>query len=199
MIFSVFDLKGLLIKTYEAVSEDQFEFYGQKFYGNSKGWIQPDIYPEQFHRLIEVILGEQKKPFVMDRDPNEQIWSVPVYKANYKIEAIPGKPNAVKVRTWLYTAGPVDAGNKDFVGTKEVMKEYNYILYGEVEQQGTVLNVTSGSWESTQWTDSRENHPDFLFVPKSKKAKRATYNSNLDILKVDKILNSAISQQQQKP
>lgn len=195
LLLSVFDLKGLLVKTYEAISEDQFEFYGEKFTASVNGWIHPDLFPDQFHRIVEIYLGEQKKAFVMDRDPGVEVWSVPVYKANYKLEAIPSRPNAVLVKMWLYSAGPVNGDEKDFVGTKEVIREYHYILSGDLDRTGRYLNVTRGEWLKTERTDSRVNHPDFIFIPKSKKIKRSTYNPNLDIQKVDQIIKRSLNSQ----
>lgn len=185
---SIMDLKGLLLKTYEAVPEDQFEFYGEKFLASAEGWIHPDIFPEQFHRLIEMYIGELKKPLVMDRDPGVEVWSIPIYKANYKIEAAPGRPNAVLVRMYLYTAGPVELDNRDFVGTKEVVREYHYMLTGDLDASGRYLNVSGGEWLKTERIDSRVNHPDFIFVPKAKKVKRVSYNPNIDIKRIDQIL-----------
>jgi hypothetical protein len=90
---------------------------------------------------------------------------------------------------WLYTAGPANPDEKEMIGTKEVLKEYHYILSGERDPTGQFLNVSRGEWVKSDFIDSRVNHPDFIFVPKSSKPKRGSYNPNLDPKQVDRILN----------
>ena len=190
--FSVGDQKALLLKTFEAIDDSSLKFYGQKFSGNVDGWIYPDIFPEQFHRFIEVQLFKNQQAFIMDHDPGIEMWNVPVFKANYLLSAVPDNPNAVFVRMWLYSAEPTTLGNLDFVGTREALREYHYVLEGTRNSSGD-LEIESGYWVSgVDGIDSRKNHPDFLVkLPPPQSIKRKSWNPNIDVQLVDEILGQA--------
>jgi hypothetical protein len=187
--FSVGDQKALLLKTFEGLSDNEVQVYGQKFTGNDEGWIHPDIFPDQFHRFVEVQLFERKKPFIMDHDAGVEIWNVPVYKANYSMGPVEGMPNAVQVRMWLYSASSTQKSEMDFVGTKETIREYHYILFGEPMPDGT-LEINSGIWiKGPNGIDSRKDHPDyFLTVSESALAARQSFNPYVQADLVDRIL-----------
>lgn len=186
--FSVFDIKGLVLKMYEAVEEEHFDYYGEKFTGTSNGWIYPDLFPSEFHRLIDHYLGEMQQPFLMDHDPGPEVWTVPVFKANYRIEALEGVANAVKVKLWVFTAGPAESNEKNYVGTKQVIREYTYNLYGDLDRSGRILTVTRGQWTG----DSVIGHPDYLFAPKSHSVPRKSYNQNLSPSVIDDLLSRSL-------
>ena len=190
--FSIADLKALLLKTFEAVDDAGFKYYGQKFTGDSKGWIYPDVFPEQFHRFLEIELFQNKRAFIMDHDPGFQVWNVPVYKANYTMDSIPGQLDAVFVRTWVYAAASTSANEKSFVGTKETVREYNYVLQGTRDQNGDLI-VQSGYWvKGPNGIDSRKDHPDFLIqLVDPKILVRKSWNSEIDIQLVDEILEKS--------
>jgi hypothetical protein len=187
--FSVADLKALLLKTYEAVDDADLKYYGQKFTGGPDGWIYPDIFPNEFHRFLEVFLFDRKQSFVMDHDPGPEVWNVPVYKTNFKMEAVPGNPNAVAVTTWVYYAKVVLPNEKDFVGTKETVRTYHYNLYGFRNENGD-LAVTSGEWTvGSDKIDSIKDHPDFITTIRNPLTiKRKSYNPEIEVNLVDEIL-----------
>jgi hypothetical protein len=195
--FSVGELKGLLLKTYEAVDDRSLSYYGQKFTGDYRGWIFPDIFPEQFHRFLEVKLLQAKenerRPFIMDHDPGIEVWNTPVYKVNFLMDTIPNQPDSVFVRTWLYTAESVAAGEKDFVGTKEGVREYDYVLLGSRDASKN-LHITSGYWVKGPGTvDSRQDHPDYLTVIRDpSKLVRKSWNPEIDVKLVDEILAGSL-------
>jgi hypothetical protein len=190
--FTVGELKGLLLKTIEAADENGFKYYGQKFTGQENAWIYPDVFPEQFHRLIEVQLFERKQPFIVDIDPGVEVWNFPVYKANYQMEAIPDKPNAVFVRMWIYLADSLKSFDKKFIGTKEIVREYDYVLEGDRDANGDLV-VTYGYWvKSKNGVDSRHDHPDFLVIPPPRDLLyRKSWNSSISIERVDELLERA--------
>ena len=189
--FTVSDLKGLLLKTYDDVSSDQFDFYGEKFTGDERGWYYPDLLPEQFHRLIEVVIGQKKMPFIYDREPGPEVWSLAAYRANYNIERIPGNPNSVLVHLWVSTAMPLEVADRNVPGNQEDTKEYNYILTGDLTNNGNTLIVKSGTWVVTPKLNSMKNHPDFVVVPKFKSVKQSSKNSKISIPMVEKILEKS--------
>jgi hypothetical protein len=190
--FQVSDLKALLLKTYEAVDDTSLKFYGQKFTGDANGWIYPDIFPDQFHRFLEIQLFQNRQPFIMDHDAGLEVWNTPVFKANYLMDRIPSNPNAVFVRTWLYTAEPTQSQDREFVGTKETVREYNYVLVGTRMSDGSLL-INSGYWvKGPDGVDSRRDHPDYLiYIPNPEAVIRKSWNPEIDINLVDRILQQA--------
>lgn len=189
LTFSISELKGLLLKTYEAIDSEGLQKHGQKFTGDLDGWIQPDIYPEQFHRMIELSLFQERKAFVMDHDPGLQIWNVPLYKANFTAQQVANEPNSVFIRMWVYNAASSHANEKDFIGTKEIIREYNYILKGHRNERNELV-VDSGQWVRTPGgVDSRRDHPDFLIrVTDPQKIIRRSWNPEIDVELIDEIL-----------
>lgn len=186
--FAPWELKGLVMRTFENVGEDQLDIYGEKFQATADAYTHPDLYPDQFHRLIEIYLGIRKQPILMDRDPGVEVWSVPIYKANFTMEAVPNYPNAVFVRMYLYTAASTQTDDREHEGTIEVVRQYNYILSGDLDYTGTKLTIKKGAWLKTASVDSRVNHPDFMFAPKMATVKRASFNPFILPVKVDALL-----------
>lgn len=192
LTFEIGDIKGLLLKTLEAVEDHGFKYYGQKFTGKENGWIYPDIFPEQFHRLMEVQLFQKHQPFIIDIDQGPEIWNYPVYKANFTMTQIPDEPNSLYVRTWLYFADSLKSFDKNYVGTKEIVREYNYVLQGERNGNGDLV-VTLGYWvKGPTGINSRSDHPDFLMIPPERnQLVRKSWNPEIDIKLVDEILSKS--------
>ncbi len=187
--FNSSDLKALLLKTYEAVPDQQVKIHGERFTGDNDGWIFPDIFPDQFHRFIEIKLFEQKQAFVMDHDPGPQVWNVPVFKANYLVEAVADNPDAVFIRMWVYSAEPALATNRDIMGTRESMREYQYVLQGKRNENGDLV-INSGYWiKGATGIDSRKDHPDYLLdIRDPKLLTRKSWNPYIEVELVDWIL-----------
>jgi hypothetical protein len=190
--FSVGEQKALLLKTFEAINDSDLNIYGQKFTGDSRGWIFPDIFPDQFHRFLEIQLFKRKQAFFMDHDPGIQVWSVPVFKANYTVSAIAGDPNAVLVQAWVFSAEPSEVDQIDLVGSREAVREYNYILKG-ARNANNDLVVSSGYWiKGADGVDSRQDHPDYVVqIPEPGKIARKSWNPEIEAKIVDKILFQA--------
>jgi hypothetical protein len=186
--FTVGEQKALLLKTLEAVPEEALRIYGQKFTGDFGGWIYPDLFPQELHRFVEKQLFERREPFVMDHDPGVEVWSEPVFKGNYTMRLVPGRTDKVFVRLWLYSAAPLRSEDRDVPGTREVVREYNYYLYGKPDGAGNLV-VTSGVWVKGDLVDSRRDHPDYVFtIPDPSLVKRESYNKEVEAEIVDQIL-----------
>lgn len=186
--FGVGDQKALLLKTVEALPTDALKIYGQKFLGDFENWIYPDLLPQELHRFVEKQIFERRQPFVMDHDAGVEVWNEPVYKANYRISSVEGRSDAVFVRLWLYSAAPLRKEEKDRTGTKDVVREYNYFLYGKPDGQGNLV-VESGEWAKGELVDSRRDHPDYVFVISDPAAaKRHSRNPEIDASIVDQII-----------
>ena len=187
--FTVADLKALLLKTYEAVEPAGLKNYGQKFNGNITGWIYPDMFPEQFHRFIEVQIFQNKRSFIIDHDAGYEVWNIPVFRANYKMDLVANDPNAIFVTTWIYSAESVLVTEKNFVGTKQAVREYNYVLTGVRNADGDLV-INSGYWvKGPNGIDSRSNHPDYAIqIADPTKIIQKSWNPELDINLVNEIL-----------
>ena len=184
----VADQKALLMKSFEGIEDSQIDVWGQKFTGDDRGWIHPDPFPDQFHRFIEEMLVNRREAFIMDHEAGVEIWNVPVYKANYKMEAVPGRDDAVQVRMWLYAAAPLRKEQIQEVGLKETLREYHYVLLGRPLGAGR-LEVVSGVWiKGPNGTDSRKSHPDyFMTIPDKERVTRQSFNAAIEARVVDKI------------
>jgi hypothetical protein len=187
--FSVGDLKALLLLSVDSVPATSLRTYGQRFTGNADGWIFPDIFPQELLRYVEKQLFERHRMFVMDHDPGVEVWSEPVYRASYRLAAIPGRADALAGKLWLYSATSyTDAGQRDRVGTKELAREYDYVLYGRPDGAGNLV-IESGEWVKGDLVDSRRDHPDFVYhVADPASLERVSHNPEIEPRIVDKIL-----------
>jgi hypothetical protein len=174
MSFSTGDQKALLLKSYENVSN--LEIYGQRYDGLFGNDFE-DIYPDQFHRFLQIHLRDEKKAFIMDYDSSYPVWTVPVYKSKSSI--VKKDSNTVSVKTWVTYASPFV--EKSFVGTRQVVKTYTYDLFGS--WKNGVFNVSDSEWTET----SIHDHPDYV-ISFPQAAIRGSYNTEMKVDLVDEIL-----------
>lgn len=160
--FTIFDLKGLMFKTFEALPESAFKYYGEINLGKADAFNVLDMYPDQVHRFLEIQIQRDRKPFIFDHNPGPEIWNEAGYAFNSKIETYPGHPDWVKVRTNLFSAAnlTVDEIESKPTGTSRLARTYEYVLKGHLESDGT-LTVTGGFWLN----ESRDEHPDYIMIP----------------------------------
>jgi hypothetical protein len=178
--FRVSDQKALLLKTFEGV--DGLNIFGQR---NDGKWdsIFADIYPDQFHRFLQVQLFERHLPFFMDTDPGIEVWNAPVFQADMTITPDANDPTLVHVETWVKTANS-RINNYDMVGTDVIQLDYTYDLHGTTQSDGTFL-VTSGEWTNR----SRWDHPDFVTErPDPSTLVRKSFNPDVTAARVDAII-----------
>ncbi|MCO4754671.1 MAG: hypothetical protein KC478_09310 [Bacteriovoracaceae bacterium] len=175
--FTVGDQKALLLKTYEKATGISDIMIGHRFNGDRKDDYD-DIYPDQFHKLVQNHLVENQTPFLMDYDPRFPVWTVPVYKVKFQISKI--DESSAKVAAWVTFASP-HVDDMSFVGTKRVMKGYHYILKGSWSNGS--LNVTDGEWIE----ESKHDHPDYL-ISFPNTIERGSFNDQIKPEIVDTIL-----------
>ncbi|MCM2322759.1 MAG: hypothetical protein NDJ90_05820 [Oligoflexia bacterium] len=188
--FGVGDLKALLVKTYEGFGG--MRQYGQRFNGDRHG-IYDDVFPDQFHRVLQAELFEMARPLIMDKDPGVPVWNTPIWMAQVRIERDPGDPGVVHVSTWLTGASPY-VESYDFVGTLPVSYLYTYDLFGSDRGDGT-FQVSYGLWTGR----SIDDHPDFVSVlpldspdgGETSRRARKSRNTELSREVVDGILTQA--------
>jgi hypothetical protein len=157
--FSVGDLKALIVDSYENYSN--LFVYGQKYNDSSSDPL--DIYPDQFQRVVQAELFDKGQPLIMDKDPGEEVWNTPIYKAEFQVVADATDSHTMHVTAYISTVSAVKenafANNPDYVGSVTVDYIYTYDLLGEKQGDGSFL-VKSGSWTG----DSISDHPDFVSV-----------------------------------
>lgn len=210
--FTPYDLKALSLLTYENVDASQWDGrFGQRFENvgpHARGAVARDIYPAEWHRFVQVQLGERKVPFIMDDDASPAVWKYAVYRAQGRVNRDPARANVALVtmtvhyaRTQL-TQRDRARDRAENVLTVPESKTYFYEVYGAWQGQtfrvlGSGLN---GRWAGKQ----RLYHPDFVeelpgdgdIVGKGAaiiNARRGSTNPELRVPLVDTLLNEALS------
>lgn len=150
------DVKALLIKLYEGIGKDGYVQFG-RIYGDALDDVQ-DIYPDQFHRVMQAELFEKRRAFIVDTDSRGEKWNIPVWWANTRIERDAANPGVMHVTTSLKGAKSTFV-DPDFAGLANIVYTYTYDLYGVPQPDGS-LKVTSGAWTG----DSLSTHPDYLYA-----------------------------------
>jgi len=179
--FQVGDLKALLIKSYEVL--EGAGILGEVNDGG-EGIDAMDLYPDQFHRYLQIMLGEKRQAFVLDTFASPEAWYRPAYRAFSKIAADAGDPRLMHVETWVWLAD-LNVPDPNFVGTVPLIQTYTYDLYGEPRSDGG-LEVRYGVWTDVSATE----HPDFVMqLPIEKK--RKSRNEELKIDRIDELLGKA--------
>ncbi len=147
--FTVGDQKALLSEQW---MNCYCNFYGHRYWGGSDD--PDDIYPDEFHRVIEKYIGENKSAVICDIEYEEMVWNFPMYKYTSSWSESWFDENKLKVKTTCWFVN--DDVGAEFVGTRSFTIDYTYNLY--LDKNG---NVESGEWTGK----SRRNHPDFIWVP----------------------------------
>ena len=179
--FNSEDLKALAILTYDEI--EGVTQYGQRYNADFDS-IAEDIYPEQFHKILQRELLEKNRPFIMDKDALVEVWNTPIFQAHVKVLPKKGEPNVLQVITLIKGTQPLDLTSKwDALSRKVITFEYTYDLYGYPQPDGT-FEVVYGLWTG----DSRRNHPDFVWTLPEAKNERKSGNKELDVGIVDEIL-----------
>ena len=166
IVFEVGDLKGLLLKAFEATVPPIH--FGQEFRSIEDGDDPTDIYPDQFHKFLQVVFFGRKHPFVIDWEPGPQIWNDPIYKASTLVTLDQEDQSIVHVETFLTGAELLlneelrNQTRADLQGTggAEHYFSYTYDLKGELQSNGS-FKVYWGIWTGS----SKRLHPDYVIAP----------------------------------
>lgn len=150
--FTVADQKALLTEQW---MNCYCNFYGNRYWGNS-GDDMDDIYPDEFHRLLEKYIDTGKSAIICDIQPDEMVWNFPLYKYESSWSESWFDDSKIKVKTTCWYVN--DDVKPNFIGTRSFAVRYTYNLY--LDEKG---NIEYGEWTGK----SRSNHPDFVWVPTS--------------------------------
>lgn len=185
--WSVLDLKALAVKSYERLPDSAKSYFGQGYRFEGRDEYQ-DLYPDQFHRLVQALLVESGRAFVIDKDPGIQVWNTPVSGAVFKITRDEEDPHLFHVHLHLLGASPSFTELAP-LGTNDFWLEYTYDLYGNDQPDGT-FKVEYGVWTG----NSVDFHPDFATVlpdPREGQIQHWSLNPELDSEVVAEILAKA--------
>jgi hypothetical protein len=190
--FQPMDLKALISDIYDGASVSTV-FTGTRFnggsdstdeYGRHSSAAYRDLNPAYFHITAANLLGKLNATFIADVTAGSEVWNQPVrgfkvYEQTemsleeaaqtfYGLEKYPWNAAAksivyIKSRlSWIYETytdgGLVSSGQVDKFTTGAY---YTYLL--EMDDEGAIIG---GEWVY----DSDEDHPDFIWFPKSKPA-----------------------------
>lgn len=227
--FSVGDLKGLLLMSYEGLKgrqvgnsfydapdkrrAAQYDFFGQK---NMEGatseaawggfWFRPeDIYADQFHKMIENEIAKDGQPFIMDYDPDIEVWTVPVWKVRLKYYPDPKMPdNRLNVVATVHYSDFLQLKNsKNTTNFHNDKQTFIYSLMGHTKMEGgkKVFYADWGDWvrevvkttdtqgrEKVMVNDSMNAHPDYVIRKPRSPVRRTPKNEGIRVDVIEAIL-----------
>lgn len=170
------DVKALMIKSYETVDNSQFHYFGQS--QDDEIEDGQNIYPDQFHRVMQAELFDKHRPFIMNEDHEGQVWNTPVWEAESTVVADANDAHLMHVHT-LAQGAQSDLVTQDYAGpSQNTTYEYFYDLYGTSQPDGSFL-VAFGKWTGK----SVKSHPGFVMAlpPKGTKINHASANKEVDL------------------
>jgi hypothetical protein len=184
--FTSSDLKALLILTYEEM--DGSTQFGDRFDGDYFTNTIEDIYPDQFHKVLQTYLFDQKRPVLMDKDPSPEVWNVPIYKAWVKIRGDRDSPYLLHVAAKIVAEQPAfTLEEEQHMLRSGLIKDYTYDLYGYPEPNGS-FKIEYGIWTK----DSVKDHPDFMWVLPEETSSHHSRNEQLNTQWVKDLIQEAM-------
>lgn len=207
--FSPSDLKALAIMTYETVDAESWNGrYGQRFDtagANARLSVMQDMYPAEWHRMVQTQLRDRKLPIIADLDASEQVWKYPVYKVTGRIARDTNNPNRVIVEMDIhYAQSQINQAQREQDKTRNIglvtaSRRYIYELFGTWQGANFVVNNSgvNGMWMGQQ---RGPNHPDFAEAfPEGDigtstgiiHSKRGSLNPEIQVSLVDRIISEA--------
>ena len=166
------DLKAIAIKYFEGYAS---KVYGLRYQGSAStdGQIQ-DLRPEAFHKLVEVVIGQQQRPLIVDEDPGPEIWSKPLFRMSFSYTLDPKFENAILVKAfpWMIRQRSSVDENPTSVAADLAAPKYEYRLF--YERDTFPLRIIGGEWIGA----SINSHPDMVFIPNTPENSKQ-YNSGV--------------------
>ncbi len=185
-ILKVADQKAILTKIHEKFD---FNVFGIFYRGNaSTDGTYQDIRPEAFHRIMSVILGKNKKPFIVDDDAATEVWSKPVFKVIWSSSRNPNDERVIDVSAKVYMIKHKNEENDKLttIWDDSITHNYSYrLIIDPLITENNRYKVLGGEWTGASW----EDHPDVVIVPKEN-GKRGSLNPELEnnLKTIEKIL-----------
>ncbi len=171
------DVKALMIKSYELVESGSatqlLKRFGQRYDGQGEDF--EDLYPDQFHRILQAELYEKSRPIIMDHEAGVQVWNAPIWKANIVVEKDAEDGRIFHVTTTVLGVNSLMV-QPNYTGTWSTRFEYTYDLIGYPQSDRSLL-VKYGRWTGR----SKKDHPDFVVAlpPKGTSIRHESINKQV--------------------
>jgi hypothetical protein len=170
MTLSIDDMKGWLSEVYMNCETQQVGggsgILGTRYNHQNINMNDPafqDIYPQNYHYLLETFIKQRGQSFVAEVDPHSPVNNHPVYA--YDCQMTPAQ-GYTRCRTKVYMTDYAPRAN--YVGTATMTRSYDYALiydnYGR---------ITKGQWIG----NSASKHPDFVWIPVGDRQAYGTYEN----------------------
>lgn len=159
--FSIADQKALLTFAHHYYPKT---IYGKQYRGDAEtdGTYQ-DIKPEAFHRIVEKVLGEEKRAIIIDDVAGVQVWNKPLFKYRWNIEQDPQYDYIVRVKARAFLVKERSRETDELTSQADfIAPSYDYRLY--VDKKDSVdgkFRVIAGQWTGESYKD----HPDTVTYP----------------------------------
>jgi hypothetical protein len=114
-----------------------------------------DVAPDKLWNYLRSHIQQRGVPIIIDSAANTQVWNYPVYR--YQVSWHTDASGMARAHMTLWMAD--DAVQPDFVGTKPLVKEYDFVC----KMRGNTILEGSGKWVGKSVVD----HPDFAWYPKA--------------------------------
>ncbi len=188
-IFTGRDLQMLLTHTYGHMDNLMIfgEQYGLQGDDGKIGSNPDDIYPDQFHRFMQAEMFEKRRPFMIDREMEKEIWAIPVFNVSFSIRPDSKDPDhRLNVIAELHTAAPYETHDDDL--RKWPTYYYTYDLIGNKRSDGG-YDIVFGEWKWNPWNLGK--HPDFVYAMLDDRNTRRSLNKEIRNDVVDAIMAAA--------
>jgi hypothetical protein len=117
-----------------------------------------DLAPDKLWNYLRSHIRQRGTPIIIDSSAGVQVWNYPVY--HYRVSWRADGGDRVRAHLTLWMAD--DAVNPNFVGTKVLTKEYDFVC----KMRGKSIVEGSGKWIG----NSVSEHPDFAWSPHAPRA-----------------------------
>ncbi|KAG1705011.1 hypothetical protein DVH05_005036 [Phytophthora capsici] len=211
--FHVMDIKGLVTSIYDG-AEIKTVFTGARFsgldspankdqYGRFTDAARRDLGPGYFHIAITNVMAKQNRSFVVDVTAGSEVWNQPVRSFNvqsmdlvdtrvasmqyFGVPSYPFNDKMVRLAyvkttfSWVsesYKDGPLVSSGR--IDRYTESKDYEYLLELDAD-----YNIIGGEWVG----QSKDEHPDFLWLPTAKPSASAVTSTGLKYADVQELLN----------
>ncbi|MBI2602295.1 MAG: hypothetical protein HYW48_04495 [Deltaproteobacteria bacterium] len=159
--FSIADQKALLTFANHHYPKN---IYGRQYRGDAEtdGTYQ-DIKPEAFHKIVEKVLGDEKRAIIIDDVAGVQVWNKPLFQYRWKIEQDPDHDYVLNVKSRAFLIKERSKETDELTSQADyIAPSYDYRLY--VDKRDVVdgkFRVIAGQWIKESYRD----HPDTVTYP----------------------------------
>ena len=162
------DMKGWLAEVYMNCQTQQLgsNITGNRYNNSTINYNDPsfqDIYPHNYHYLLDTYVRQRGQSFVSEVDPHAPVNNHPVYAFECTMTPAQGYTHCkTRVHHTDY------ATRSNYVGTNTMTRTYEYALVTD-----SYGRITRGQWVG----GSVSKHPDFVWIPVADRPASGTYEN----------------------